>query len=256
MSLDIGDAIGDGIQRSLTYTGGVLMGLLFVYQLVYLGSMNAVMRAVLPAEIQESGQFAFAFPIPTALAGSIVVVGMLAGVALYLVASRALTRPHSELHTLPTALFTRRIGRALLSAIGASIVTMVAITIGFVFLVIPGIFLAISFIFVVFAIGVEDERALDSLRRSWALASGNRWSLLAVFLVVAVITAVGSAIGSAISFIDPVAGQVLTVALTSVFAVISYGIFADAFLQLRSNGRRETGESPTITDQNPDTEAR
>ncbi|WP_178917744.1 hypothetical protein [Natronomonas gomsonensis] len=252
MSLQIGDALGDGIRRSLTYSGGVLMVLTFVYQLLFLGSVNAVFIDILPPEAQQSGQLGFALPVPAAVASVIAVVGLAFGVVLYIAATRALTREQSELNSLPGELFTRRMGRAFISSIGANIIVTIAVTIGFILLFVPGIFLAISFIFVIFAIGVEDERAMDSLSRSWELASGNRWGLFALGLIVGVITAVGSSIGSVASFVSPAAGQVLSLALTSVFAIISYGILADAYLQVRGE---KPGSGGGTTEPTSDPEA-
>jgi hypothetical protein len=252
MSLQIGDALGDGIRRSLTYSGGVLMALTFVYQLVFLGSVNTIVLESLPPAVEGSGQIGLALPIPVAAAVVLAVLGLAFGIVLYIAGTRALTRNQSELDSLPSDLFTRRIGRAFFSAVGANIVVTIAVTIGFVLFIVPGIYLMISFLFVIFAIGVEDERAIGALRRSWDLSSGNRWSLLALGLVVGVITSVGSGLGSVFSFISPVAGQVASLALTSVFAIVSYGILADAYLQVRgekpgSGGSFETtAESETL----------
>lgn len=105
MALDPGVAIADGFQRSRTYTGRVLMGLLFVYQLVVLASLNTVIVASRPAA-GETARVAFSAPISTAVAVGVVVVGIGAGSALAVAAARALTRPLSELQTLPSAVFT------------------------------------------------------------------------------------------------------------------------------------------------------
>lgn len=164
---------------------------------------------------------------------------------LYIAATWTLTREPDELDSLPTELFTRRIGRAVVSAVGANLVVSVAVTIDFVLLVVPGIYLTISFMFVVFAIGVEDECAIDSLRRSWELAGGDRWSLLALGLLVAVLTGVGSSFGSVLSVVDPVAGQILSLGLTGVFTVVGYGILAEAYLQLHAvKPAADTTETP------------
>lgn len=178
-------------------------------------------------------------------------MGIGAGSALSVAAARALTRPLSELQTLPSAVFTRRIGWAALSALGAGVVTTTAIVIGFVFLVIPGVYLAISFLFVVFAIGVEDASAFDAIPRRWALASGNRWSLLVVFLVVAVASIVASELGAALAAASPVAGQVASSALTSVVAIVGTGIVADAYLQLRTDGTNGTATGSPAEHTNP-----
>ncbi|QLD90770.1 hypothetical protein HWV07_17655 [Natronomonas salina] len=235
MTLQIGDAIGDGIRRSLTKSGGVLMALMFAYMLVFMGAMNTVMLEFLPKEAQGSEQFGLALPVPPAVAGAITLLGMLFGIVFYIVAVRALTRDQAKLSSLPSELFTRRIGRATISAIGANIITQIAITIGFILLFIPGIFLAVSLIFVVFAIGVEDRRAIDSLSRSWQLVSGNRWSLFALGLIVVVTVGIVGGVSSIFTIVDPVIGQIVNLAVISIVSIVSYGILADAYVQLRDD---------------------
>ena len=232
MSLRIGDAVGDGVRRAATYSGGLLMALVFVYQLLLVGGFNRIATAVLPPEAQARSELGLVLPVPVAVAAGLVVVGLLFGIVLYLWAARALTRSQSELDSLPGELLTRRIGRATVSAVGANVVVSIAVLIGFFLLIVPGIFLAISFMFVAFAVGVEDERAVDALRRSWTLASGDRWPLSALGLLILIATAVGSSLGSTLSLVSPIAGQVGSLALSSVLATVSYGILADAYVQL------------------------
>ena len=166
MALQIGDTLGGGVGRAFTYSGVVLMALLFVYQVIFTVAVNSLALRYLPPEAAESGQFALSAPIPPAVAGGLVVLGLLFGAVLYLVAARALTREREALDSLPAALFTRRIGRATLLAVGANLVIAAAVSVGSLLLVIPGVYLAISFLFAVFVVGVKDERAVDALRRS------------------------------------------------------------------------------------------
>ena len=175
MALRIGDTLGGGIGRAFTYSGVVLMALLFVYQVIFTVAVNSLLLRYLPPEAAESSRFVLSAPMPPAVAGAGVVTGLLFGVVLYLIAARALTREREALDSLPAALFTRRIGRATLSAVGANLVVAVAVSVGVLLLVVPGVYLAISFLFAVFVVGVEDERAVDALRRSWALAGGDCW---------------------------------------------------------------------------------
>ena len=85
----------------------------------------------------------------------------------------------------------------------------------------------------VFAVAVEDDGPVAALRRSWELASGNRWRLLALVVLLGVVGGVSGAVGSVFSLADPLVGQVVSIGITSVFLVLMYGILADAFLQLR-----------------------
>lgn len=235
MALQIGNAIGSGLRRSLSVSGGVLMVLMFAFVLVFMSATNTVFLELLPPEVQETGQFGLTLPVSAAVAGVIAGIAMLLGMVFSITMTRALTREHAELSSFPSELFTRRIGRAIVSMIGASFLIQLAVTIGMVFLLVPGLFLAVSFMFSVYAIGVEDERAIDSLSRSWELASGNRWGLFGLTVIVALAVGVGSGLGTILTSIDPVAGQVATLALTSVLTVLGNGVIADAYVQLRDD---------------------
>lgn len=240
MSLQIGDAIGDGVRRALTYSGGVLMALMFAYVVTLMGATNTIFREYLPEEAAGSGQFALAFPIPAAAAGVLLLVALVFGFVVSIAMTRILTRDPAELSSVPPELFTRRIGRAVVSMLGASFVIQLAVGIGLVLLVVPGVFLAVSFLFAIYAIGVEDERAIDSLSRSWELASGNRWGLFALVVLVTVAAAVVDVLSVVFSFVDPLLGQVADLTLLSVVSVVANGIFADAYVQL---GGADSGDS-------------
>lgn len=209
------------------------MVLTLLYTLVFVGAINTLVAAALPVELRDQAQLGLTFPMPAAAAGLLVVAGFVFGTVVFLAATRALSRDPAERASLSADLFTRRMGRAVVSAIGANVVVSVAVLVGFVFLVIPGVFLAVSFVFVAFAIGVEDERALDALRRSWGLASGNRWRLLALGIVVGVGTGLLGGVGSLVSVVNPTAGQILSLVVAAPASILGYGILADAYVQLR-----------------------
>lgn len=71
--------------------------------------------------------------------------------------------------------------------IGASILIAIGVGIGFILLVIPGLFLLVSWALAVPAIVVEDLGATEGIGRSWALVSGRRWPILGVFVVLYII---------------------------------------------------------------------
>ena len=165
-------------------------------------------------------------------------------------ATRALTRDYAERSTVPSGLFTRRIGRAMVSMLGALLLVNLAVFVGFVLLFVPGIFLMVSFMFAVYAIGVEDERAIDSLSRSWQLANGNRWRLFGLTLVVTVGAGIVAGLSGLVTAIDPVVGQVIYLAALSEVVIVANGILADAYVQLRDDdeaggtGGTEAPEAP------------
>jgi hypothetical protein len=121
---------------------------------------------------------------------------LLLGVGVFLVTARLLTRGLSKLSSLPDDLFTRRIGRAFLSALVVSVILAVALPLGFALLFVPGLFPTVSLQFALFAVAVEDTSPIDALRRSWEPVSGNRWRLLALVVLFGILGGIGGVVGS------------------------------------------------------------
>lgn len=74
------------------------------------------------------------------------------------------------------------------------IIAGILVAIGTVLLVVPGIFLALSFMFVSYVVVDEHLSLSKALKRSYALATGVRWKLLGFIIVVACINIVGIAL--------------------------------------------------------------
>ena len=233
MALQIGRAISNGVRRSLTPVGIALMVLTALYVGLFTSSINTIVVNFLPPEVQQQSQIGLALPISSTVAAVLALAALLFGMVIYLGAARAFTREGTDSGTVSGSLFTRRIGRALVSAIGANIIVSIAMFIGFILLVIPGIFLMVSFAFVLFAIAVEDARAIESLRRSWDITRGNRWRLAALLLLIGVVTGLISSLGSVVSIVNPAVGTVVSLLVTAPLAILSLSIVADAYLQLR-----------------------
>lgn len=232
MALQLSRAIGDGIRRVPTLTGGVLFGLLLVTQVLTVASANTLVEGALPAE--AAPQIGLTLPLSGAAAA--VLLGAtyaFTGVYFVLVA-RGFARPLSELSTFPAELYTRDVGRATLRTIVGGIVVGVAVAVGTLMLFLPGLFLAVSFLFFIFAVGVEDRGVVDALRRSWDLARGNR---LRLGLVVALLAGAGMIVGIVPPLFAaagaPALGDLTSALLNSVLFVFVYGIMAAAYLQLR-----------------------
>ncbi len=238
MALQIGRTVGRGSRRVLSVSGIAMLTLTLLSQVVLLGSVNTVFREQFPVDVQEEVAFGVVFPVSSTVAAVLAAAAVVFGGAVYVVGSRALSRDVSELNTLPTGLFTRRLGRATLSSLVASTVVSVLVLMGSVF-VIPGLFFTVSFLFVTFAVGVEDARALPALRRSWTLAAGNRWKLLAIVLLLLVGNFLGSAVAAVFSLATPLIGQLTSLVFVSIFVVVAMGLVAEAFVQLRPDSSEE-----------------
>jgi hypothetical protein len=234
MALRLGRAVGRGARRSLSISGIVTLVLMIGYQVLFVGSVNAVIVDTLPSGVRSGDAgVGFALPVPTEAAAGLAVVALLLGIGFVLVTARLFARDNSDLSSLPGELFTRRLGRAFLSALVVSVVLGVAITVGFALLLVPGLFLAVSLQFALFAVAVEDTGPVEAFRRSWELASGNRWRLLVLVVLFGVVGGIGGAIGSLLAFVSPSIGQLASLVINSALVILTCGIIADSFVRLR-----------------------
>ena len=95
-----------------------------------------------------------------------------------------------------------RVGiRRLLALIVSTIVAGVLIAIGFVLVIVPGIFLAVSFAVVWEALMIEGIGPMESIKRSWRLVAGERWRLFGAGLLMIIIAAVVFGIISVVLFL-------------------------------------------------------
>lgn len=236
MSVQLTRAFYDGIRRVVSTTGVVLFALLALYMVVFLASLNTLLADGLPSE--ASAQIGLTLPVSGTVASILVVASLLFTPMYYIAAARALTRRRSALGSFPSRLFTRRLIRATVWMILAGVVVMIAVTIGLVLFIIPGIFLSACFLFVIFGIAVEDRGPIGALRRSWGLARGNRLRLMGFVFVVGVIGAIVGAAGAILELADqPVLADVVTVLVNAVLFVPVYGIMAAMYLQVADENR-------------------
>lgn len=127
----------------------------------------------------------------------------------------------------------------LLPLIAIGFVAAIGISIGFLFLMVPGIYLALSWAVAIPVLVQERAGVFGSLSRSRALTRGSRWRMLAMFVVLfvtlwvlqiplAMLGAVGSSFGSA--FIGPAIATGIAATLSSVMGTT---IAAVSYIELR-----------------------
>ena len=248
MALQLGRTFSDGIDRTLTRTGAILLGGLIAIQLLTQAAVNtAVLGYLPPAAAAEAGSMlGLTLPVSGPVAIALFVVSLLVSAVYFVALSRALTRPARELSSFPSELYTRRIGRATLSMLVGGAVVGVSVSIGTVLLFVPGVFLAICFLCFAFAVGVENRGPVSALRRSWDLSRGNRLKLAVLIVLAAAIGGVLGTVGTVIGLVtEPVVSEVVTATLGSVMVVFLYGFMAAAYLQLRDDGSHGLGGSRT-----------
>jgi hypothetical protein len=124
------------------------------------------------------------------------------------------------------------IGRGLsrvIPVIVIAILLSIVVSIGFVLLIVPGIFLVVVYSVVIPAAVVERPGIIGSFNRSWDLTKGYRWPVLGLLLILFVILlvfsiVVGGAAGIGFVFMDSLALIVIAdyviSAITGVFASV------------------------------------
>jgi uncharacterized membrane protein len=201
--------------------------------------MNTIIVRALPNDVRPSelGTIGFTLPVSSNVAVALGVGALLVGVYTVIVATRLLTRDTGSLSAIPASVFTRRLVRAYLSIAIVSILLAIVIPLGFAMLFIPGVFLAVSFQFAVFTIAVEDTGPIEGLKRSWELATGNRWRLLVLLLVLIVLNVTANIVGTVSTLADPTIGQLVSIGISSVLVVLMYGVLGDGFVQLAGSNQ-------------------
>ncbi|MBP2250382.1 putative membrane protein [Halarchaeum solikamskense] len=230
MSLNVGDALETAVSRTTTRAGLTLACAFFVLQLLvtlFTTNMNAAIQSVAPP-----GEIApIVLPVGALASGVLSLVAYVLFAYIGIVAIRSMVSDVTD--HVPGEFFTQNVGPALVWWFVASIVVGILVTIGFVLLVVPGIYLALGLAFTLVYVAVEDETAFTAMQSSWDLASGNRWRLLATFLVPGVVYILVAGILGVILPSTTVAGWVLTGLVGAVWAVFIQALLGACYRQLR-----------------------
>ena len=96
------------------------------------------------------------------------------------------------------------------------------LSIGFVLLIVPGIFLTVAYAVVIPAAVVERAGIIGSFKRSWALTKGYRWPVLGILLILVVIIFV-------VAFLVGAAGGVVVVMTDDFTTLIFVNYVISAF---------------------------
>jgi hypothetical protein len=260
MSLDIPAAIEDGLARLPTRVAAIL----FVAYLV-VGALSTVAAQTLGLAVQETLRRTFqgsnAVPPSESVAAGPMAdasplaldVGIVAAVALFLtqiVLAQAVgvvtvrTFVRRARHSFPDDV-GRRFGWVLVNALVAGFVVNVSIFVGAIFLIVPGIYVAVALYFVQFEVIVEDKSVVDALRDGWALTGGQRLPLFFLLVVLFAIGLAGAAPGYVLGLVGaPQLAVVATsVAVGSVTGLLTTAIGARAYVQLKPDGWAPAGDA-------------
>ena len=240
MTLSVGDAVGDGLDR---LTDGRLAAAFVAFYAAHL-ALTVGTQSQLAAQRETFEEEAFLFDpellppeLPLALEiplGAAILLWTLAMVALVtssILALRALLgaeRPGPRTDGLLVAT---------VHGVVAGIAAGIAVGIGLALFVLPGLFLATVLAFTYPYVALEGENALSAMRRSWSLTTGNRLRVFAVVVVIGLtffsITFVGGVVALALGAF-PLLAEVTNVAFVAIAWLASLAILASAFDQLEA----------------------
>ncbi|MFB6101856.1 MAG: hypothetical protein ABEJ73_04755 [Haloplanus sp.] len=241
MSLRIVDALKTGANRLVSRAGAaVTVGYLLLYA-VYQAGYNVLLNA-LYVRLGVAATVVEPIPLPVPVAAAIV-AGCLFGLT-YVSVVAIRTFVAGERDAIPRSFLTDGVGWAVLNLFVGGVVTMLLFAVGFVLLVVPGLFLLVSFAFMAMYVAVDGENFVTGLRRSWGLARGDR---LRIFGLVAVVALLGFAVGAGFGVLSTVATlagveAVIPLAIALVTAPVTMynlAVLAAAFEQLRGSPAAE-----------------
>lgn len=236
VALNISSALTNGVKR-VTNRNGATLAALFVL----LGLCNQLLTTSLSAALVPEGvavqPAALAVDAPTSVLALGFVLVLLATTYVQIVAIRVFVGGYTS--EIPGEYYTRRIGFVLLNLLLAGLAYVLLVLVGTLLVVVPGMIAYVAFLFASIYVAVEDENFVAALADSWRLTRGN-WLSLFVLMLVVVFAAAG--VGGIVAFLvslalagagaSQFASYVLT-PLMLVVSIVSLGILADAFVQLR-----------------------
>lgn len=229
MGLDIGGALRVGYERCRTPAGLRLIAVAFVIQLaanVASDSAQGAASGTAPDAVPVDAA-PLALALPPSVLGLLSTLSFVASLVFTLVAIRTFAADARE--AVPAWAYRENVLRPTLTLLAGAVVLGVAVAVGLVLFVVPGLFLLVSLIFFQVYVAAEDEGFVDAMTASWNLAGGSRISLFLTGVAVVVLSVlvtvafavvallVGVVSGFLEGVVDTVGGAVVT---TYVLAVV------------------------------------
>lgn len=230
--VNIGGAFSYGFDRLLTRGGAILLAAYILVQLVSQVSSQSLFMGIFSESTSTEGMsqlYPFALDLPIAISGGLLALLTVVGFVLNIVAMRAF---YADIDSVPTADHTRRLARTAVVFFFVSLFFGLAVGIGLVFLIVPGIFLLVSLFFAPITVVIEDAGVVEAFERSWELTSGNRIRLFALGVIFVVGSAVIGGIVSLIGTAAPLVGSLGTTIVNGIVTVFGIGVQIGAYRQL------------------------
>lgn len=237
MALDIGEVIEEGVERVIAKSGLKYVGLSLLASLITAVASGSLATAVGDSAMQAQPALALGLPAP--VAGLLAIAGGIFSAILGIAGTRLFVSDETE--SIPREFFTRNLGWALLNLIVGGIIFVVAVGVGSIFFLIPGLFLLVSLYFWNIFVVVEDENFVEAFSSSWELTSDYRLKLFGLGIIVVVAVGIVNFLIGLILGAISLAGIPGITAITTILRLIpqafttafSLAASAEAYNQLR-----------------------
>lgn len=237
MSVSIVDAIRDGFDRTLSPNGLVLV--FVAYVLLALGILFTPQQTDPRGGIEDP---LLTPPILGETVGAAFFTVVFAIVFAYVAIISYRTFVTDETESIPRQAVRERPIWALVNLIVGWIFFAVLVALGFVLLIVPGLFLLVALWFFDVYVAVEDDDFITALGKSWSLTAGSRIALFALGVLVVIITlSIGAAFGVPQALIGGVLGVLVGALGTAFTTIFTYATTVSAFRQLRTHQEEFTG---------------
>lgn len=242
MSVDIGEAIQEGGNRTIARNGLYFVAIVWVLSVLNGFFTNTITRQMMQ-DFPGSGPGGAPFGQPAVgpslgispgVAGLLSLVVGLVSLVVTAAAVRTFVTPETE--TIPGEHFTRNLLWMALNLIVGGIVFGIALFFGFLLLIVPGLFLLVSLYFWNVYVIVDDENFFEGFSNSWALTKGNRITLFFLGVVVVIVAVVIGAVFGIVGAFLPGVVELAVAQIGSAFAgVFALATTARTFVQLRAD---------------------
>lgn len=255
MSLAIDDALQEGFQRTFARSGLVLIAVFVAFGFAnaivsqsFSQQMFEVMQQSFDQSLQQGPnpfgrgmqtETPFALPLPLSVLGVLTLLSIVVAEAIHIIAIRVFASEQAD--SVPDDVATRRIGLATINGIVGGVIAGVLTVLGLIFLVVPGIYIAISLFFVRQEIAVADKNFIDALGDSWSLTEGNRWELLGLAIIVIVINLIAGSPSVVLAFLDRTVASAVSIVIGAVTTTFGIAVATRAYEQLRRERAERLG---------------
>ena len=177
-----------------------------------------------------SGIISHVFPAPTEQTPSSVIglvlvaflIGLLIQAFIKMASIHLLLKAHDDVASAQVSDLWYPEWSLFLNYVGGALLSGIIIAVGFILLIIPGIYFALRFAFVTYAIVDKKLSPMDALKESTRITEGHKWQLLGLILALIGINIVGA--------ILLLVGLLVTIPLSMLIVVHAYRV-----LEARAN---------------------